>query len=206
MAHKPDDFNIEIKDWRERALQRALWRKGTSKLGTVKITWRDIEIPVDNGGKRNSKRIDLIGVGDDDSLVLCELKFGRSKSSPNDAAKQVIEYKDYILAHTESLKCHKKAAKRGGLDWLKLVKKPIHLVLAANSTYWRHWERKLRNEWKDKLASLEKDGIECYELRIENDFFKKQKEKRAESKDDKYTPDLEEPKQNIWTHPLKSIR
>ena len=195
MAHKLDDFTIEIQDWREKALQRALWKKETSRLGTINVIWCDIEITVDDGGREDSKRLDLVGVGDDDSLVLCELKFNRSDDSPNDAAKQVSEYRDYILTHPESLGQHKKAKHRGMLDWTNLVKKPIHLVLAANSTYWHHWKRKWGNEWEDRLASIEHNNITCYALQIDDDFFKKQKEKNGKKT---YTPEITE-EQNIWT-------
>ena len=101
--NSPGAFSVEIKDWREKALQRAIMLKGVTRVGHTEIRWLDIELPVHCTGWARGASIDLIGVDTDDNYVLCELKFGgKGADSVEFAERELLGYVDSIAKNEAS--------------------------------------------------------------------------------------------------------
>lgn len=173
--NSPGAFSVEIKDWREKALQRAIMLKGVTRVGHTEIRWLDIELPVHCTGWARGASIDLIGVDTDDNYVLCELKFGgKGADSVEFAERELLGYVDSIAKNADLLarqSCHKNSrtdyADRP-VDLRKVLRSGRRLIVAANKEYWEYWYPK-RGEFSAN------EGIEWCSIDVDVQEFKRQR-------------------------------
>lgn len=173
VGHKTNDpkkFSVVISDTGERAFQRGIILGKQSVLNGQDVTWLDIELPVDISGQVRGHCMDLIGIDSDGNYVLCELKFGNSKDSPEDAAKQLCEYMKLIKANYKFLGDSYHHDNGKPINWEKVANCHTRLVIAANNGY---WERYL--EPRRKGIVCDTMGMECYSVDIKDDTFVNQK-------------------------------
>lgn len=184
----PYDHLVSKGDTNEKALQRAIIALKSSNLGDKKISWIDIELPMQEG-KTKTKRFDLIGETSKGDYVLCELKFAKGTSkgdTPEDATTQIIKYRDTIVDYFKRLKAanqnfnlHTNAA-YPQLDLDKCIDQPIQLVVAANKKYWEMHPDFSRNP-----------SVKYASINVEEDWFSKLAEKATEP-DGTYKPTMPE--------------
>lgn len=159
----------------EKALQRGIYRSENIRLpGNKKITWLDIEVPVEYYSAARRGGVDLIGYCEDDnSTYIVELKYSdtiqKHVDTPLFAALEVAHYghalcdkvnKDHLLNQVKPSMFHENSVFRANnalyenLQEGKLFQK-IVLVVAANNTYWKKWIINLHaNEKVNSMRSI----------------------------------------------------
>lgn len=191
-------FSTKINDVSEKALQRAMFLKETSKLGgkADEIEWLDMELEVTPRGDKKPLRLDLIGrFKKERNLVICEVKFGNS-FSPSDnpfyAADEVVKYYELAKSNCKDLnKSHHCSSKDGfvgkDFDWKDVKDKKTKLIVVANAAYWAYWigHRKMQvpssGEYNGETAV-----VECYSIDVPKNLFELQKNNR-----DGYFPQID---------------
>ena len=169
--HEPKEYSDVTQKTTEVAFQRAIINKGSSILRGRRVSWIDIELPVDNTGKARGKCIDLIGEDDAGWYVLCELKFrrrSRDNGGPAEAGKQLKDYVELLGENLATFKMHQGKV----FDKKKFANGRFRLVVAANREYWRSWFSARK---RDKQGLI--DGIQYYEVEVDQFEFDHQKEK-----------------------------
>jgi len=181
MKSKPKEYSTLIASTTETALQRAIIINDYSIIDGEKVTWLDIELPVDIRSKARRRCIDLIGKTDDE-FIICELKFGKDSATdpPYYAEKEVINYIQDIRYNYISLDKDDSIHHTNGKHfyWRDVAEKG-RPIIAANEAYWRYWT-------KHRKVDIPTD-IPCYSLNVDTIFFKQLKQDR-----DKYTPEVVE--------------
>ncbi|MFA7444618.1 MAG: hypothetical protein WCY89_01625 [Flavobacteriaceae bacterium] len=190
---KPSNLSLEnIKSTGETAYQRAIFLSEKTileKLGEV--VWNDLELPVIFSKSPRRRCVDLIGTLNNNTLVLCELKFTSSNSyysnSPIYAVVELLIYYYLIKDNKEELD-NKKVFHIGervtSFNWSDFNNNSI-FVVGANEKYWDYWlERyeKQKNEIDLWLKSL---PLKVRFFSSDDFDFKKQKENKEE-----YTPSI----------------
>ena len=193
-------INIDkpINSTTETAFQRAVLRNGETilggKRGKTKITWLDIELPVetDNGSPKRRHCVDLIGKTDDNHYIICELKFGKSADEPEKAIKQLLEYHKAIKANYKNLDADDRLHHPGGkaFKWENLAAPSTKLYVVANAAYWAYWSGRRGKNLKDIKDKYPGENIEFLSVDIPSDYFEKQKEKEKDLQG-LYTPEIE---------------
>jgi hypothetical protein len=156
-SSKPGTYTTKVnkKNTGETAYQRALIAQKKHLLeGLAEIEWLDIELPVIFGPSARRKSLDLLGRDAENRLILCELKYDKSEpdslqkrkprtDSPSYALRELLTYTFHIIENAKRLQKdnirHKNS--NGTWDWT-CCENPenIVLVIAANNTYWKHWQ------------------------------------------------------------------
>lgn len=155
---KPGKFSLRISDTGEKAYQRAIFSSGITKLHTIgEVVWNDLELPV--VFNRNSRRvsIDLIGTLNNNTPILCELKFASKQEGPVYAAIELLIYYYLIQDNFEELDKKKVFHENGIRFQWKAINDNTILVVGANKGYWNEWkthydERRIDIEsWRNSL-------------------------------------------------------
>jgi len=191
----PRKFSDEIKDIREKALQRAIIQSSHSKLSDNIYTWLDIELPVGQekieDKNSNRFRIDLIGKANNNKFAIVELKYGNSKDSPEEGTYQLLNYFYNIILNKEILDEKEVYHHNRKKEWLwsDLNFDNVELILAGDKVYWNKYSNEKRLVFN--LGELF-PKVCYYSININNiNYFSEQ------SKGQKYTPKLTE-NENIW--------
>lgn len=181
----PKDVSFEVSTTAETAFQRALFLSGGSEIeGIGFVRWLDLELPVDRERKGRGHCIDLIGRASDNSMVICELKFGKpGNGKPSEAQEQLEEYYHAVKENYDRLDegnslHHKNALNAGSFYWEEIASDSTIRIIAANDDYWNYWRK------KDVLPAA---GSKCYTVPVPTTLFKMQKEQCAK---DRYTPSV----------------
>lgn len=184
---KPQAFNANhVAHTAECAFQRAIIQGKYSIVKEDKITWIDIELPVDNSASSRGQCVDLIGMDSKGNYVICELKF-RKKSdngNPIEATEQLKGYYKNIEHNAKELNRiklgHTNATMK--IDWEKVASSNTRLMVVANEFYWSTWLERSK-----KKVKLTDSKVEYYSVEIDRDAFEKQK-----GKNKYYTPQMPE--------------
>lgn len=164
----PGELPEEINSTGETAYQRAIFSSEKTKFNTmgevVEVVWNDLELPVVFNERSRRRCVDLVGTLNNNTSVLCELKFASEKYSSNSpiyAAIELMVYYYLIQDNCEELDegevFHKN--RHGEFKWCNFRFDSI-LIVGANKTYWDYWQtryEKQKNEiesWFKKLNSL----------------------------------------------------
>ena len=148
------------------------------------VRWLDLELPVDRERKGRGHCIDLIGRASDNSMVICELKFGKpGNGKPSEAQEQLEEYYHAVKENYDRLDegnslHHKNTLNAGSFYWEEIASDSTIRIIAANDDYWNYWRK------KDVLPAA---GSKCYTVPVPTTLFKMQKEQCAK---DRYTPSV----------------
>ncbi len=179
----PKDVSFNVSTTAETAFQRALFLSENSKIEGIGIVrWLDLELPVDRDRKARGHCIDLIGRAEDNSMVICELKFGKpGNGSPQKAKEQLENYYKAVISNYDKLDegntlHHKNTLSHGHFFWEEIASDSTKLIIAANDDYWIFWEKK---------GELLPFRTNCYKINIPTNYFKMLKE---QSKMEKYCP------------------
>ncbi len=220
-------FRISKKSITETAFQRAIFSNKYSTLEFLdkmrrkprkkRIKWLDLELSPILSDKARKPCIDLIGLKDDNSMVLCELKF-RDKNNTNNPIYAVLElliyyYKALVnctelanqpVYHDFTKSDNKELRKIGAnkIDWKNIRDKNTLLIVAANKEYWTYYlEGSRRKDYKENLFNLIKtlgNGLKCeiflFSIPNPEKSFKDQA-RRDRRHDSKYEPEI---KQEKW--------
>lgn len=216
-------FYISNKSITETAFQRAIFSNKYSTLEFLnklrrkprekQIEWLDLELSPILSDKARKPCIDLIGLKDDNSMVLCELKF-RDKNNTNNPIYAVLElliyyYKalvnctklaDQSVYHDFTKSDDKELRKIGAnkIDWKNIRDKNTLLIVAANKEYWTYYlEGSRRKDYKENLFNLIKtlgNGLKC-EILLFNIPNPEKSFKDQARRHDKYKPKI---KQEKW--------
>lgn len=189
----PKPFSEQIRATGETAYQRAVFLSGKAKLHSLgEVVWSDLELPVVLNKSRRRPCVDLIGMLDGKTPVLCELKFASKNSSSNSPVYAVIELLIYYYlivdncCELDNEKVFHKNERVKNFEWSKFNSSSI-FIICANETYWKYWIKryeKQKIDIKPWLGSFLK-----FRFFSTSDFdFKKQKE--TNSIDGKYIPSV----------------
>jgi hypothetical protein len=173
----------------EKAFQRGIYNSehsiltGLTKKYDEKVIWLDLEIPVSLSSKARRRCADLIGIVDNYTPALCELKYKEKGSSdhPLYGIYELLIYYYLILCNHEKLDSHKIYHKnaRDKMPWKTFNDNSLpYLLLVANNDYWNYWRTRIDLKWFNTLLSricLTMDvRLRLYEAT--NETFIKQKE------------------------------
>ena len=189
-------FSEEIGSIGETAYQRAILSEKTQIHSLGEIVWNDLELPVvfNESSRRNC--VDLVGTLNNETPVLCELKFAPKEDnlkaiysgSPIYAAIELLIYYYLIKENHEELDKKKVFHKNGKpFKWNDFNHNPM-LIVGANKSYWDVW----KNQYEERKIDLE-SWRNSLPLNIRffssADFdFKNQKE--IEGAEGKYAPSI----------------
>ncbi len=194
---KPGNFSLVISDTGEKAYQRAILAGKTQLDSLGEIVWNDIELPVVFNKSSKRRCVDLLGILNNKTSVLCELKFASNtypSNSPIFAAIELLIYYYLIKDNSENLDKEEVFHKNEHVKRFKWsdFNRNSMLIVAANQTYWTCWKKQFegrKNEiesWHSKLT------LEIRFFSFDNFDFKKQKGDQS-----KYLPSISDKRE--WT-------
>ena len=139
----------------ETAYQRKIFSSVKTNLNTIgEVLWIDMELPVVFKKSRRRKCVDLIGILNDNTSVLCELKLASEKNRSDSPIYAVIELLIYYYLIQEN---YKELDEQNVFHEDKRVKefKWEHInhstvfIIGANDMYWNHWKKRYEKQKND---------------------------------------------------------
>ena len=223
LAYFPDIPEHEIKDKREKAIQRAILGLvgkslicpsaetilgESSQYCKKTIYWIDMELPVVFSSNSRRTCIDLLGISGGQPVV-CELKFVNNDSRyrsncPIYAAMELLNYHLYIVANQEKLNKgnirHEFVEIRpediGSGIWANYDKNNPILLVAANIGYWKKWTDISLESFK-KLSDIV--GVSIMPYSFDDISFCKKDGKELYKEDDVHCPGLRHKEVSVWS-------
>lgn len=189
-------FSEEIGSIGETAYQRAILSEKTQLHSLGEIVWNDLELPVvfNESSRRNC--VDLVGILNNETPVLCELKFAPKEDnlkavnsgSPIYAAIELLIYYYLIKENYEELDKKEVFHKNGKpFKWKDFNHDPI-LIVGANKSYWDVW----KNQYEERKIDLEswRNSLPLSIRFFSSADFDFKNQKEIEGAEGKYTPSI----------------
>lgn len=191
---KPGKVSLEnIKSTGETAYQRAIFLSKKTTLKPVgEIAWNDLELPVNFSSSRRRRCVDLIGTLNNETPVLCELKYSSASpisnsNSPIYAVVELLIYYYLIKDNSEGLdreKVFHKYEQATSFKWSGFDNNSIFIVV-ANEKYWNYWKKRYKKQEDEIDSWLKNLPIKVRFFSSDNLDFKEQK-----GTSEKYTPSV----------------